>query len=713
MRTINIKVDSYSQFYDYRECMQYDDLTLKITLTQNGIAYDLTGCTLALNWIKADNTIAIVGNNLITHSSNVVTVALPRDCTRAPGIARFQLVVTNSTSKQETTFPLSIEVIQNVLQNQEESGNIATIIEGLIIANNTATVTYNNLINAINTGDLETIIRYPVADGEVGVINVQYPYGDVRRYGVFPNVDTIWHNTTYIRDALINASNLGFELFFPTGLYKTQLNISQSNVTIRFEEGAELTGLVHVFVEDNKEKIKNLTIKGTIVTYDRFGTRNIDGLTVDAIHVKSDGSKATDYPGVRGRGVHLSPGTTNFYCQTMTVDDCDGAGHNNVAAVEIDGSSNNPSNLFIEKIWVKKSDVHGVYIAANDFNIGEIRVNEFGATSYQIAVAMEDTNGLAQSQELKGVWLNRCRNSTVGKIIVNNANATRTNVKYDVLLDETGKTTDSTPSGVTIGEIISYPKGTSRGVSINDKNYVAPNCNYDIGTITVNNTSGRAYESGYALVSIEDYAKTTIKNIKVINADVLAPLRIVSRYINSINNIDLGNTSRQAYVNGLVYIDNLYLNRVANLDNLASFQMDSLASKSKINKLHLDCKVQLECNALNLTSTSYTDFGYINTGLHSGNAVVSLYGMQYTKIDYLRSEGVSGNRIGTALSLNGSLVNININNATFVFFATGINASTAVFTRCSFMNCMSASNTVATNIAAGAVAVFNCTGITL
>ncbi|ADL52111.1 hypothetical protein [Clostridium cellulovorans] len=339
---------------------------------------------------------------------------------------------------------------------------------------------------------------YPLQANEIGVTDERYSYGDVRRYGVFPYDNSLLNNYKLVKNALDNARNLGYEVFFPKGLYKTQLNISQSNLVIRFEEGAELTGLVHIFVENSKNKIKNITIRGTIVTYDRFGTRNVDGLTVDAIHVKSDGLKATDYPNIKGRGVHISPGTTNMKCKLIEVDDLDSAGHNNVAAVEIDGASNNPSNLFIGKIWVKKSDVHGVYLTGNRHIIGEIQVDEYGADAYKMKSSIEDSDSIKQSKELKGVWLNKCSDTIIKNITVKNVNTIRPNVKCDVFLDEVGKGKNT--KSVRIDNIKCFPVGKSEGVIISNSSYI-------INNISAQNSNGESF------VVMDKSSKAIVKNI--------------------------------------------------------------------------------------------------------------------------------------------------------------------------------------------------------
>jgi len=169
MRTIKIKADTCRQDYNYRECKQNDDIPLEITLLEGGVSLDLSGCALMLNWIKADNKIVTIAGDTIKVTGNIVRATLPRDCTRAVGQAKFELVITDNTSKQISTFPLSLEIIGSVLQGQQASDNVATLTEELNNANTAAINTKNEIKDVIETADLTTY----ASQGQVQEINSQ------------------------------------------------------------------------------------------------------------------------------------------------------------------------------------------------------------------------------------------------------------------------------------------------------------------------------------------------------------------------------------------------------------------------------------------------------------------------------------------------------------------------------------------------------------
>lgn len=133
MRNINFKIDINKQNYIYEDCMQNDDIVLKITLLENGIPYNLRTNKVKLNWLKADGTFVLINTTKeINIINNVVNIILPRDCTRAIGVANFELSIVDINNKQVSTFPLSIEVIGSVLSgNKEPSKNLVTVIEEL------------------------------------------------------------------------------------------------------------------------------------------------------------------------------------------------------------------------------------------------------------------------------------------------------------------------------------------------------------------------------------------------------------------------------------------------------------------------------------------------------------------------------------------------------------------------------------------------------
>ena len=81
------------------------------------------------------------------------------------------------------------------------------------------------------------------------ILNENFPKGDVRRYGIFP--DSAYTNThpvskkSKITTVLDMAETNKIELFFPKGYYKTALLLdSRKNIKLRFDK-AEFD-LVHI-----------------------------------------------------------------------------------------------------------------------------------------------------------------------------------------------------------------------------------------------------------------------------------------------------------------------------------------------------------------------------------------------------------------------------------------------------------------------------------
>lgn len=132
MRKIQTKLDINKQNYLKLDCMQNDDINLQVLMLENGLSYSLAGKTISINWVKGDNTFVMIsGSTAITITNNLITINLLRDCTRAVGESRFELVIKDNASKQVSTFPFSIDVVGSVLATSGASKNVVTVIEEL------------------------------------------------------------------------------------------------------------------------------------------------------------------------------------------------------------------------------------------------------------------------------------------------------------------------------------------------------------------------------------------------------------------------------------------------------------------------------------------------------------------------------------------------------------------------------------------------------
>jgi len=255
----------------------------------------------------------------------------------------------------------------------------------------------------------------------------QYKIGDVRRYGMFPDsAYTHSHpitNTPKITEILNLAENSDIELFFPKGYYGVPLILdSRENIKIRTDK-AEFD-IIQITADLNKKnKPKNIKFKGTIISFDRLGITEATNIKLDSVIIKSDTIKSARK--MRARGCHIYYGSNHISIDYLQIEDF-GSGderyNTNHAALAIDGWGNQPKNVTIEKVYIKSSDRHGVYITGENHFIGKIIIDKFGVGNAKDMLAMQD----ADEEEAKlfaGVWVNRCYNTIINSISIDNKNS--------------------------------------------------------------------------------------------------------------------------------------------------------------------------------------------------------------------------------------------------------------------------------------------------
>lgn len=103
-------------------------------------------------------------------------------------------------------------------------------------------------------GEDDDTPTYPLADGEIGAFNLEYPVGWAPRYGVFPDGATNWENDTAYLNNMLRTGLAGHKLYFPKVgqdyLYATGWNWTNrygySGINIEIEEGVEWGGIWHL-----------------------------------------------------------------------------------------------------------------------------------------------------------------------------------------------------------------------------------------------------------------------------------------------------------------------------------------------------------------------------------------------------------------------------------------------------------------------------------
>lgn len=175
--------------------------------------------------------------------------------------------------------------------------------------------------------------------------------------------------------------------------------------------------------------MSNVTLTGHWITYDRFGTINVDGLHGNLrITCKEDVSKNAN--GTGGRGVHVFASCKNFFLGKMTVEQAEDqiTAPNNHAAVIIDGHVNGndrtyPENINITEIEILDTRTNGVVINGLNHKIGKITIHKWGSNVVNIGsqlgfINSTDNHGELTNSFLSGVIL-ADTNVQIGEIWVN------------------------------------------------------------------------------------------------------------------------------------------------------------------------------------------------------------------------------------------------------------------------------------------------------
>ena len=254
------------------------------------------------------------------------------------------------------------------------------------------------------------------------VLNPSFPVGDARRYGVTAETARTGHPFTgknRMTTVLDLAEEHGIEMSFPSGYYGMDLTLdSRKNMVLSFDRSE--FSLIHITQPKDSLPIpENLVLKGTVIAYDRLGITEAKNISIDTVLLKTDITK--NLRNMRGRGCHIYHGSKDIKIKYLQVDDLgsdpvkDKYTH---AALAMDGWKNNPVNIQIEKIHIKSTDRHGIYITGLDHLIGDVIIDKFGTGSSKGMDGMQDAKS-GEEKEFKALWINKCYNSFIENITIN------------------------------------------------------------------------------------------------------------------------------------------------------------------------------------------------------------------------------------------------------------------------------------------------------
>jgi O-antigen/teichoic acid export membrane protein len=275
------------------------------------------------------------------------------------------------------------------------------------------------------------------------ILDDTYPKSDARRYGLTAKDAGKIHlvsGKNRLNTVLDIAEATGEEMIFPKGNYNMSLILDhRRNLKLRFNKSE--FHLVHITqVHDSLPKPRNIEIKGTIVIYDRLGMTEANNIKIDSAILKSNIKK-----NLRNKGCHIYHGCNDIKIGYLEVQDI-GSGSNfyknTHAALAIDGNKNNPKNVTINKLYIKSTDRHGVYITGNNHLIKEIIIDKFGMGSSEGISGMQNANNdKGENKEFTALWINKCSNCNFKKVTINEKESKG---KHTVFFDHGNKFKPST-----------------------------------------------------------------------------------------------------------------------------------------------------------------------------------------------------------------------------------------------------------------------------
>ena len=118
------------------------------------------------------------------------------------------------------------DLVDDVFKELQDSGYFDNLVNVTLIENlrteltrllNQTITDYTNRLDNFDS-ELDTKVSYPILDNEVGVTNITYEYGNVKRYGAIGEI-SIEDNTTSFQNAIDSAYACGFNVYVPMGIY--------------------------------------------------------------------------------------------------------------------------------------------------------------------------------------------------------------------------------------------------------------------------------------------------------------------------------------------------------------------------------------------------------------------------------------------------------------------------------------------------------------
>lgn len=253
-------------------------------------------------------------------------------------------------------------------------------------------------------------------DDRAYIVYSQYAYGDVRRYGIFPETKVSQENL----ENLLDLAERGVPLTVPSGYYPIGLRlVGKENISIRFEN-VILGGPLDIIEAENLRSSR-IALTGNLSLLDRIFIRHSGNISIDSLVVYSNTEK--NIYGKKNRGVSIYAGSRNIDINYLEVIDTGGEPDRHyqysAAAVQIYGWNHNPQNVHIPTLKIKDAGRSGLYITGIGHRIEKLEVLGYGTGSSSELARLEDAPEGTEAS-YAGIWINKCDNCEFDSVRIAN-----------------------------------------------------------------------------------------------------------------------------------------------------------------------------------------------------------------------------------------------------------------------------------------------------
>lgn len=507
----------------------------------------------------------------------------------------------------------------------------------------------------------------------------------------------------------------------PAGSTSVSFNVQDvvitvvNSTTITYPQtGPNESGGVAVGAGIAQRYISDVSVTGHFTTTDRLGTINCNNCYFERVWIKSDPAHHVAVPGESCRGAHIYWGTDNLTIGELIIDDA--VNPNTDAALAVDGNGCNPSNLRIERVWIKDSYAHGVYLTGGGHRIGELQVDGFARGVY--TGTLQDSAGAAQSQQVKAVWFQRCWDTEIGvmrtsQILI----GTRGYETCQVLFGEIGHAYFGVPNnGIKVNTW--FAKNVRRsGIFIGDPVYDSVRNHVTIGLVEVSLAPGGLSAGEYVLKCGGASGGSTVSIDTVRLLDIGANNGVYVEYTAdvAIRRLELINHSeRVLYMRGRTVVDHIKATNNGGSSTNAMIEIaNPFAAGTYLGTVVLEANSAVSNVAFKSTNASMRwDIAKLTTkNYRSASGTVILDEVQRVGIHAF--EMVGPDSTGVGIQFVGTQADVYLGPGRIEGYAQGLKKGTATFTRLSAVGLNAAGNTVPTDLVAGSVAMLGCNNVTL